>query len=98
MRFSVGKLLTTVGGIVGGFAALAMAVKLKATLTPGVGQVLVYRELFVVSAVLLVIGAIVGRRETARRRMREAAAAKELGGPSEPPIVKVNRGRAREEL
>ena len=85
MKASVGKILTAVGAGLGLLAAVAMGLKLKMTLTPGMHEVLVYRELFVASAVVLVVGAIIGRREI--RRAAEFATRKELGGPMEPPVV-----------
>ena len=86
MKFRVGKLLTAIGGAVGLLGAIAMGIKLKMTVTPAMHEVLVYRELFVASAVLLVLGAVFGRRERQERAELDAESLRELGGPSGFPL------------
>ncbi len=85
MRFRTGDILTTVGAAIGVLGGIAMAVRLKLTITPELREVLFYKELFVASAVLLVLGAIIGRRQRAEKQAWEAREQELLsGGP--PPI------------
>lgn len=99
MKVRVGKLLTAIGGAIGLLGAIAMGVKLKMTVTPEMHEVLVYRELFVASAILLVLGAVFGRRERQERAEQEAESLRELGGPSELPLdseFEVDKSKMRE--
>ena len=62
MRSRLGTILTTVGGALGMLGVIAMAVGLKLTLTPQLQEILFYKGLFAASAVLILLGAIYGRR------------------------------------
>ena len=99
MKVRVGKLLTAIGGAIGLLGAIAMGVKLKMTVTPEMHEVLVYRELFVASAILLVLGAVFGRRERQEGVAQEAESLRELGGPSELPLdteIEADKSKMRE--
>ena len=99
MKLRVGRLLTTIGGAIGLLGAIAMGIKLKMTVTPEMHEVLVYRELFVASAILLVLGAVFGRRERQERAEQEAESLRELGGPSELPLdgeIEADKSKMRE--
>lgn len=57
----VGSALTRAGAIIGTLGAVAMLIKLKVVIGPGVQQ-LPYQGLFAASAVLIVLGAMYGRQ------------------------------------
>ena len=99
MRFRTGDILTTVGAAIGVLGGIAMAIKAKVTIDPAMREVLFYRELFVASAILLVLGAIIGRRQRTEKRQLEAREAELLSGGS-PPVgdERVKQWIDREEL
>jgi energy-converting hydrogenase Eha subunit B len=80
----LGDNLVRAGAFVGVIGAIAMAVKLKIELTPGMQQVLFYKGTFAAAAVLLILGAWYGRQG----RIEEAEAKKmeELNAPSDVPL------------
>ncbi len=62
VKRKAGSVLTRVGAAVGVLGAIAMLIRLKVVLGPGMEQVLFYKGLFASSAVLLLLGAIYGRQ------------------------------------
>lgn len=75
MRSRLGTILTTVGGAVGMLGVIAMAIGLKATLTPAMQDILFYKGLFAGSAILILLGAIYGRRYGREDRLGSSDAA-----------------------
>lgn len=71
MKKNLGRILTTMGAVIGVLGVGAMAIRLKIVLTPDMQQVLFYKGLFVASAVLLVLGAIYGRQARIEQREDE---------------------------
>lgn len=78
----LGDTLTKVGAAVGFFGVVAMAIKLKITITPEMRDVLFYKGLFAAAAVMLLAGAWYGREG----RIEEAKKRAELEAPSEVPL------------
>ena len=81
----LGDMLIRVGAVIGTLGAAAMGIKLKMTLTPGVQEVFVYKEMLAASAVMLVLGAWYGRQ--GRIEQEEEKKLAELGAPSEMPLA-----------
>jgi hypothetical protein len=84
MSTRTAKALTWAGGLTGMLGVAAMAVGFKITLTPEMQEVLFYKGLFAASAVLLILGAIIGRR--GHRQKERERASRELPPPSEIPL------------
>lgn len=63
-----GKVMTTVGGVLGMAGVVAWLVGFKLTLTPGMQEVLFYKGLFAASFSLIALGAIIGRRVNSAHR------------------------------
>ena len=80
MKLKSGSVLTTIGGIVGAIGVVAWAIGLKMTLAPQMQDVFVYTGLLGAAAILLVAGAVIGRREH-RAAAAEAEALRELAEP-----------------
>lgn len=72
-----GKVMTTVGGILGMAGVAAWVIGLKMTLTPGLEEVHVHQGLFAASLTLIVLGAIIGRRINAEHKAAETKALNE---------------------
>ena len=66
-----GKVMTTVGGILGVAAVVAWVIGLKMTLTPSLEEAEVYKGLFASSLSLIVLGSIIGRRINAREHAED---------------------------
>jgi len=81
----IGDNLIRAGAVVGAFGAIAMAIRLKVELTPGVQQLFYYKGTFAAAAVLLILGAWYGRQG----RIEEAEAKKleELASPAGFPMA-----------
>lgn len=85
MSTTAAKALTTVGGLLGMVGVVAMAVGFKITLTPAMQEILFYKGLFAASAVLLVLGAVLGR-QAHRQKEEKRAAAGELRDGADFPL------------
>lgn len=81
----LGDMLIRVGAIVGTLGAVAMGIKLKMTVTPGVQEVFFYKEMLAASAVMLILGAWYGRQ--GRIEQEEEKKLAELEAPSEVPLA-----------
>lgn len=77
LRGRAGDVLTTAGAGLGVLGVIAMVIKLKMTITPGMQVVPFHRGLFAASAAFLLIGAWIGRREKAARREAELDAGRQ---------------------
>jgi hypothetical protein len=102
IRFRTGDILTTVGAALGVLGGIALGIKARITIVPSMHEVLFYRELFVASAVLLVLGAIIGRRQRAEKKELEARVESQLSSGSSPPgdegfVYREGREETREE-
>jgi hypothetical protein len=84
IRFRTGDILTTVGAALGVLGGIALGIEARVTMTPSMREVLFYKELFVASAVLLVLGAIIGRRQRAEKKELEARVESQLSRGSSP--------------
>ncbi|MEO8576638.1 MAG: hypothetical protein ABI556_08065 [Gemmatimonadales bacterium] len=66
-----GKVMSTVGGILGMAGVVAWLVGFKITLTPGMQELLFFKGLFAASFSLIALGAIIGRRINKEEKSRE---------------------------
>jgi membrane-bound ClpP family serine protease len=71
VKFSVGNIFTSVGGIVAIFGVVAMAIGLKFVVPPEVLTVVVYKGIFAAAGGLMIVGAILGRHANRKRHAAE---------------------------